>query len=133
MFGEKTCANDKITVRQARENTVKIFLGTLGWRGVMAAISTKAQIYCMSCLQSAAKYCNAGGRGSTEKFFWSQGIVPFLKYNKEEDYWKKVSDVEEVGLTLSLLDVLPPYFVKVTKESPSFCSSSPNFCPCSAN
>ena len=69
VFGNETCGDDKITVRQAREKTVKIFLGTLGRRGVMAAVPSKAQMYYMSCLQSAAKYCNAGGRGSTEKFF----------------------------------------------------------------
>ena len=45
--------------------------------------------------------------------------MPFLKFNKEEDYWKKVSDVQEVALKLSQLDVLPPQFVKKTKELPS--------------
>ena len=30
VVGNEICGNDKITVREAREKTVKIFLGTLG-------------------------------------------------------------------------------------------------------
>ena len=103
----------------ARESAVKRFLGTLGWAGVMVAISLKAQEYCMSCLRSAAKFCDADGRGSTEKFFWKQGIISFSNYDNEDDYWTKLSNVPEKPLEMSQLDVLPHQFVHTTKELPS--------------